>query len=66
MDTIKLKKHLQIWKIAKVNLKHNFIVHFIISVVIILLTPVLFGTSDLGTAMVYDNRDRPGGRKSGI
>lgn len=49
MNTIKLKKHLQIWKIAKVNLKHNFIVHFIISVVIILLTPVLFGTSDLCT-----------------
>lgn len=49
MDTIKLKKHLQIWKIAKISLKHNFIVHFIISVVIILLTPVLFGTSDLGT-----------------
>lgn len=42
---------LQVWPIAKSNLRHNFAPHFLLAVVLLALTPVLFGVVHLdGTA----------------
>ncbi|MFC0414753.1 hypothetical protein ACFFHH_04680 [Cytobacillus solani] len=41
------KKRLQLWQIAKVNLRHNFLPHFLLCILLLLLTPVLFGISSL-------------------
>lgn len=43
----KQKQSLQIWAITKVNLKHNFLPLFLLSIIVILLAPVLFGTTNL-------------------
>lgn len=43
----KSKCTLQVWQIAKVNLRHNFTPLFLLSFIIMLLTPVLFGTTNL-------------------
>lgn len=47
MDMEKSKYTLQVWQIAKVNLRHNFTHLFLLSLIILLLTPVLFGTTNL-------------------
>lgn len=45
---MKRSKHtLQVWQIAKVNLRHNFLPLFLLSAIIMVLTPVLFGTTNL-------------------
>lgn len=44
---VKIKSPLQITEIAKVNLRHNSIPHIFIAVILLLLTPVLFGTRNL-------------------
>lgn len=45
---MKKSKHtLQVWQIAKVNLRHNFLPLLLLSVIIIMLTPVLFGITNL-------------------
>lgn len=38
---------MQIWQIAKANLRHNFLPHFLLSILLLILTPVLFGISSL-------------------
>ena len=38
---------LQVWPIAKSNLRHNFAPHFLLALVLLLLTPVLFGVANL-------------------
>lgn len=43
----KSKCTLQVWQIAKVNLRHNFTPLLLLSFIIMLLTPVLFGTTNL-------------------
>lgn len=43
----KSKTTLQVWQIARVNLRHNFLPLFLLSAVIMILTPVLFGTTSL-------------------
>lgn len=43
----KSKHNLQVWQIAKVNLRHNFLPLLLLSVIIMILTPVLFGTTNL-------------------
>lgn len=43
----KSKCTLQVWQITKVNLRHNFIPLFLLSLIIMLLTPVLFGITNL-------------------
>ena len=43
----KSKYTLQVWQIAKVNLRHNFTPLLLLSFVLMLLTPVLFGTTNL-------------------
>ena len=43
----KLKTTLQVWQIAKVNLRHNFLPLLLLSAVIMILTPILFGTTGL-------------------
>ena len=43
----KSKTTLQVWQITKVNLRHNFLPLLLLSVVIMLLTPILFGTTGL-------------------
>lgn len=43
----KSKTSLLVWQIAKVNLKYYFLPLFLLSVIIILLTPVLYGTTNL-------------------
>ena len=45
MDTS--KKPVPVWQIAKVNLKHNFLPLLLLSIIVMLLTPVLFGTTNL-------------------
>lgn len=47
MDMKKSKYILQVWQIAKVNLRHNFLPLLVPAVLIMLLTPVLFGTAKL-------------------
>lgn len=45
---MKKSKHtLQVWQIAKVNLRHNFLPLLLLSVIIMMLTPVLFGITNL-------------------
>lgn len=43
----KSKSILQVWQIVKVNLRHNFLPLFLLSVIVMVLTPVLFGTNNL-------------------
>ncbi len=43
----KLKCTLQVWQIVKVNLQHNFLPLLLLSGIIMMLTPVLFGTTNL-------------------
>ena len=43
----KSKYTLQVWQIAKVNLRHNFTPLLLLSFVLMLLTPVLFVTTNL-------------------
>lgn len=43
----KSKTTLQVWQIAKVNLRHNFLPLLLLAVVIMILTPILFGTTGL-------------------
>lgn len=43
----KSKSTLQVWQIAKVNLRHNFIPLLLLSFIVMLLTPVLFGITNL-------------------
>ncbi len=43
----KSKGSLQVWQIAKVNFRHNFLPLLASSVLLLLLTPVLFGTTGL-------------------
>lgn len=40
-------------QIAKINLQHNFIPHFLLAIVIILVTPLLFGISNLDSSAVW-------------
>ena len=47
MDIKKSKHTLQVWQIAKVNLRHNFLPLLLLSVIIMVLTPVLFGITNL-------------------
>lgn len=47
MDIKKSKHTLQVWQIAKVNLRHNFLPLLLLSVIIMMLTPVLFGITNL-------------------
>lgn len=45
---MKKSKHiLQVWQIAKSNLRHNFLPLLLLSAIIMMLTPVLFGTTNL-------------------
>lgn len=45
---MKQSKHtLQVWQIAKVNLRHNFLPLLLLSVIIMMLTPALFGITHL-------------------
>lgn len=45
---MKKSKHiLQVWQIAKANLRHNFLPLLLLSAIIMMLTPVLFGTTNL-------------------
>lgn len=43
----KSKSTLQVWQITRVNLRHNFLPLLLLSTVIMILTPVLFGTTGL-------------------
>lgn len=43
----KSKPTLQVWQIAKANLRHNFLPLLLLSAIILMLTPVLFGTTNL-------------------
>lgn len=47
MDMKKSKPTLQVWQIAKANLRHNFLPLLLLSAIILMLTPVLFGTTNL-------------------
>ena len=47
MASGKTQNSLQIWQIAKINLRHNFIPLLLLSAVVMILTPVLFGTTNL-------------------
>lgn len=47
MVTEKSKSTLQVWQIARVNLRHNFLPLLLLSAVIMILTPILFGTTGL-------------------
>lgn len=47
MDMKKSKHILQVWQIAKANLRHNFLPLLLLSAIIMMLTPVLFGTTNL-------------------
>lgn len=50
---MKKSKHIsQILKIAKVNIRHNFLKLLFISLIIIFLTPILFGTANLDATAV--------------
>lgn len=48
----KSKYIFQILKIAKVNIRHNFLKLLFISLIIIFLTPILFGTANLDATAV--------------
>jgi len=43
----KSKNSFPVWQIARINLRHNFVWHLVLAIMLVLLTPVLFGTSDL-------------------
>lgn len=43
----KSKNTLQVWQITRVNLRHNFLPLILLATVIMILTPVLFGTTGL-------------------
>ena len=43
----KSKNTLQVWQITRVNLRHNFLRLLLLATVIMILTPVLFGTTGL-------------------
>lgn len=47
MDMEKSKNSFPVWQIARINLRHNFVWHLVLAIMLVLLTPVLFGTSDL-------------------
>lgn len=50
---MKKSKHiLQVWQIAKANLRHNFLPLLLLSAIIMMLTPVLFGTTNLDSKAV--------------
>lgn len=46
----KSKHSLQAWQIARVNLRHNFIPLLLLSLIVLLLTPVLFGITNLDSS----------------
>ena len=45
--TEKSKNKLQVRQIAKINLRHNFLPLFLLSLIILAITPILFGTANL-------------------
>lgn len=45
----KQENSLQVLRIAKANLRHNFFPLFLMAIVVMVLTPVLFGTTNLDT-----------------
>ena len=47
MASEKSQNSLQIWQIAKINLRHNFVPLLLLAAVVMVLTPVLFGTTNL-------------------
>ena len=47
MASEKSQNSLQIWQIAKINLRHNFVLLLLLAAVVMVLTPVLFGTTNL-------------------
>ena len=47
MASEKSQNSLQIWQIAKINLRHNFVPLLLLATVVMVLTPVLFGTTNL-------------------
>lgn len=47
MASEKSQNSLQIWQIAKINLRHNFVPLLLLAVVVMVLTPILFGTTNL-------------------
>lgn len=47
MERENQKNPLQLWQIATANLKHNFLPLFLLSGIVIALTPLLFGTAAL-------------------
>lgn len=47
MKGFKSAASLQLLQIAKINLHHNFAVHILIGMLVLLVTPVLFGITDL-------------------
>ena len=47
MVTKNSKSRLQVRQIAIINLRHNFLPLFLLSVIILAITPILFGTADL-------------------
>ncbi len=47
MGTKKLKEHLPILEIVGINLRHNTFLSVIVSVAIIMITPIIFGTANL-------------------
>lgn len=50
METIKLKEHLPVLDIAKVNLKHNSVLSVSVSIAMLIITPIIFGTANLDKA----------------
>ncbi|MCI8318022.1 MAG: hypothetical protein HFG96_05780 [Lachnospiraceae bacterium] len=47
MKGLKSAASLQLLQIAKINLQHNFIMHILVGALVLFLTPVLFGITDL-------------------
>ncbi len=47
METIKSEKYLPVLQIAKVNLKHNAALSIVVSICIIIITPIIFGIANL-------------------
>ncbi|GAB6087591.1 hypothetical protein [Alkaliphilus crotonatoxidans] len=49
MEKVKSKEALQLWQITKINVRHNFLPYFLLSILLLMLTPILFGVSNLDT-----------------
>ncbi len=47
MRTIKSKKYLPVLQVVKINLKHNAALSIVISICIIIITPIIFGIANL-------------------